>query len=218
MNKKIAVIDYDAGNTMSVIKALEYLGTDVVLTRDSKTLVSADKIIFPGVGAYFDAMKKLESYQLQETISELINGGQPFLGICLGMQLLFNSSEETIGSDSSESCIEGLHILDGNIVKFPDSLTEPSGEILKIPHMGWNSLHITNPQSKLLQGIPEGSFAYFVHSYYLHAADTADVCATCYYGIDFDCAVEKGNIFGCQFHPEKSGDTGLQILKNFCEL
>lgn len=208
---KVSVIDYDAGNTMSVVKALEYLGMNVELTGDKKSLVSSDRIVFPGVGAYFDAMKKLEKNGLIDCIKEIVSKGTPFLGICLGMQMLFDYSEETIGlSDASIKSVPGLGILGGSISKFDDNMG------LKIPHMGWNSLDFTGNSKVLFKDIPNNSYVYFVHSYYLKAGNVSDVAATCKYGIDFDAAVEKGNIMGCQFHPEKSGDTGLQILKNFC--
>ena len=208
---KVSVIDYDAGNTMSVVKALEYLGMNVELTGDKKSLVSSDRIVFPGVGAYFDAMKKLEKNRLIDCIKEIVSKGTPFLGICLGMQMLFDYSEETIGlSDASIKSVPGLGILGGSISKFDDNMG------LKIPHMGWNSLDFTGNSKVLFKDIPNNSYVYFVHSYYLKACNVSDVAATCKYGIDFDAAVEKGNIMGCQFHPEKSGDTGLQILKNFC--
>jgi len=209
---KVAVIDYDAGNTLSVIKALEFLGMDVELTRDAKVLRSCEKVIFPGVGAYFDAMQKLKEYKLTETVKELALSDTPFLGICLGMQLLFDSSEESIGSGSDEGNIEGLRLLRGNIKLFKD--LEP----YKIPHMGWNSINAVKPDSRLFKGLPASPYVYFVHSYYLKAENREDVLATADYGITFDCAVEKGNLFGCQFHPEKSGDVGLEILKNFCEV
>ncbi len=210
--ERIAVIDYDAGNTLSVVKALEYLGMNVELTRDKNQLLSCERIIFPGVGAYFDAMKKLEEYNLLGIIKEAVDKGTPFLGICLGMQLLFDSSEETIGAGRNVAFVDGLHLLEGNICKFKDIAP------LKIPHMGWNSINIENNNSRLFKNLPNNPYVYFVHSYYLNAKKRSDVAATAEYGIKFDCAVERNNIFGCQFHPEKSGDTGLQILKNFCTI
>ena len=209
---KVAVIDYDAGNTLSVIKALEFLGMDVELTRDAKALRSCEKVIFPGVGAYFDAMQKLKEYKLTDTVKELALSDTPFLGICLGMQLLFDSSEERIGSDNADRDVDGLKLLRGNIKLFKD--IEP----YKIPHMGWNSVNVVKPDSRLFKGLPASPYVYFVHLYYLKAEDRSDVLATADYGITFDCAVEKGNLFGCQFHPEKSGDIGLEILKNFCNV
>ena len=211
---KVSVIDYDAGNTMSVIKALDYLGMKVELTRDPKKLLGSDHIIFPGVGAYFDCMQKLNEYNLFDTLKQIVDKEIPMLGICLGMQLLFESSEETIGcSDISKKSIEGLGFLKGNITKFSDDYS------LKIPHMGWNSINILKPESsRLFTGIDNESYVYFVHSYYLTASNRNEVAATCTYGNTFDAAVESGNLFGCQFHPEKSGEQGLKILANFCNI
>jgi len=197
----IAIIDYDAGNIKSVEKALFSLGEEVVITRDAEKILSADGVILPGVGAFGDAMEKLHSYGLVEIIKKCVNNGTPFLGICLGLQLLFESSEESPG-------VEGLHILDGKILRIPDA---PG---LKIPHIGWNDLSFPNA-GKLFQGLPENSYVYFVHSYYLQAADEKIVTATTEYGIHIHASVEKGNVYACQFHPEKSSDVGLQILKNF---
>ena len=197
----IAIIDYDAGNIKSVEKALLSLGEEVVITRDADKILSADGVILPGVGAFGDAMEKLHSYGLVEIIKKCVNNGTPFLGICLGLQLLFESSEESPG-------VEGLHILDGRILRIPDA---PG---LKIPHIGWNDLSFPNA-GKLFQGLPENSYVYFVHSYYLQAADEKIVTATTEYGTHIHASVEKGNVYACQFHPEKSSDVGLQILKNF---
>ena len=197
----IAIIDYDAGNIKSVKKALLSLGEEVVITRDAEKILSADGVILPGVGAFGDAMEKLHSYGLIEIIKKCVNNGTPFLGICLGLQLLFESSEESPG-------VEGLHILDGRILRIPDA---PG---LKIPHIGWNDLSFPNV-GKLFQGLPENSYVYFVHSYYLQAADEKIVTATTEYGTHIHASVEKGNVYACQFHPEKSSDVGLQILKNF---
>lgn len=200
----IAIIDYDAGNLKSVEKAFIHLGEQVKITRDKKEILTADKVILPGVGAFKDAMDKLSRYELVDTIREVAASKKPFLGICLGMQLLFESSEEGMG-------VEGLSILEGNIVKIPDQ------EGLKIPHMGWNSLDI-KPGTKLYQGIEDGSYVYFVHSFYLKAKNEADVAATTEYSTKIHASVEKGNIFGCQFHPEKSGEVGLKILSNFAKI
>ncbi len=197
----IAIIDYDAGNLRSVEKALASLGEAPVVTRERETLLKADKVILPGVGAFGDAMERLRQYDLVEPIRTIAARGTPFLGICLGLQLLFESSEESPG-------VEGLGILPGRILRFP------GGPGLKIPHMGWNSLRIT-PGARLFQGISEGAYVYFVHSYYLKAADEAIVAASAEYGVSFHAAVERGMVFACQFHPEKSGQTGLRILKNF---
>lgn len=200
----IAIIDYDAGNLMSVKKAFDYLGQESVITRDKETLLSADKVILPGVGAFSDAMEKLKNYGLIEVIHKIIAKGTPFFGICLGLQLLFERSDEAPG-------VEGLCVLKGSINRIPD------GEGLKIPHMGWNSLEI-KPDTKLFKGIPNQSYVYFVHSYYLEATDKSIVAATTEYGVNIHASVEKDNVFACQFHPEKSGEVGLTILKNFAEL
>lgn len=200
----IAIIDYDAGNLKSVEKACIRLGFDTVVTRDRDKILSADKIILPGVGAFGDAMEKLKGYGLEKVIKEAVGLGKPFLGICLGLQLIFESSEETPG-------VSGLGLIKGKIVRIPDT---PG---LKIPHIGWNDIKI-KPESRLFKNVSDGAYVYFVHSYYLQAEDEADVAATTEYGAHIHAAVEKGNIFATQFHPEKSGDIGLQILKNFCSL
>ena len=200
----IAIIDYDAGNIKSVEKALLSMGETPVLTRDPEVILQADHIILPGVGSFGDAMENLNKFGLIDVIHEAINRKIPFLGICLGLQLLFESSEETPG-------VAGLGILKGKIVRIPE------GPGLKIPHMGWNSLKI-NPDSKLLKGIPEDTYVYFVHSYYLKAKHIEDVAATTDYIVPVHAAVEHDNIFATQFHPEKSGDVGLEILKNFVSI
>lgn len=200
----IAVIDYDAGNIKSVEKALQYLGETAVITRDAETILSADGVILPGVGAFGDAMEKLEAYGLTEVIHRCVEKEIPFLGICLGLQLLFESSEESPG-------VKGLHILDGTIRKIP------AKQGIKVPHMGWNNLSFPN-RGRLFENIPEDSFVYFVHSYYLQAAEPETVTATTKYGVTIHASVEKGNVFACQFHPEKSSGTGLQILRNFIEV
>ena len=200
----IAIVDYDAGNIKSVEKALQFLGQEPVVTRDKETLLQAEKVIVPGVGAFGDAMGKMHQYGLVEVLREIAAKGTPLLGICLGLQLFFESSEETPG-------VEGLGLLPGKIVRIPDK------EGFKIPHMGWNSIQI-NPASRLLKGIEEGAYVYFVHSYYLQAENEADVAATTDYVVNIHAAAEHENIFATQFHPEKSGEIGLQILKNFFEL
>lgn len=200
----IAIIDYDAGNLKSVEKALIHLGQDVIITRDKTILLSADKVILPGVGSFGDAMQKLHHYQLVDTIKQIVANGTPFFGICLGLQLLFERSDECSG-------IEGLSILKGDILKIPDSVG------LKIPHMGWNSISI-KPDSRLFKGIPDQSYVYFVHSYYLKVEEESDVAATTHYSTLIHASVEKDNVFACQFHPEKSGEVGLQILKNFATI
>jgi glutamine amidotransferase len=200
----IAIIDYDAGNLRSVEKALHHLGQETIITRNREELLKADKIILPGVGAFGVAMDKLNHYNLVDTIQEAADSGKPFLGICLGMQLMFESSEESNG-------IKGLGLLQGKIVRIPDC------EGLKIPHIGWNSLTI-NPKAKLFQGIENNAYVYFVHSFYLKASNKEEVAATTHYSTLIDASAEKGNLFGCQFHPEKSGEAGLKILENFAEL
>lgn len=200
----IAIVDYDAGNIKSVEKALQFLGQEPVVTRDKETLLQAEKVIVPGVGAFGDAMGKMHQYGLVEVLREIAAKGTPLLGICLGLQLFFESSEETPG-------VEGLGLLPGKIVRIPDK------EGFKIPHMGWNSIQI-NPASRLLKDIEEGAYVYFVHSYYLQAENEADVAATTDYVVNIHAAAEHENIFATQFHPEKSGEIGLQILKNFIEL
>lgn len=200
----IAIIDYDAGNLRSVEKALQSLGEKVTVTRERDVILSADKVILPGVGAFADAMENLHRFGLVEVIKEVVAKGPPFMGICLGMQLLFERSDEGEG-------VEGLGILKGEILRIPDC------EGLKIPHMGWNSLDIT-PGATLFQGIGEHPYVYFVHSYYLKAADEAVVAATTEYSTHIHASVEKDNVYACQFHPEKSGRTGLAILKNFAAL
>ena len=200
----IAIIDYDAGNLKSVEKALLALGEDVLVTRDREKLLAADKVILPGVGNFGDAMEKLKSYGLVSVIHELAEMGKPFLGICLGLQLLFERSDEAPG-------VEGLGILKGEIMRIPD------GEELKVPHIGWNSLHLQN-DGRLFRNLPAEPYVYFVHSYYLKAEDPEIVKATTEYGVTIDASVEQGNVFACQFHPEKSSRVGLKILENFAKL
>ena len=200
----IAIIDYDAGNLKSVEKALILLGEDIVVTRGHDTIMKADKAILPGVGSFGDAMNKLNEYNLVDTIHEFVQTKKPFLGICLGLQLMFDSSDETPD-------VKGLSLLPGKIVRIPQV------DDLKIPHMGWNSLDIT-PGTRLFDGIANGSYVYFVHSYYLVADNEDVVAATTEYGVHIHAAVEKDNIFACQFHPEKSSDVGLKILSNFAKL
>jgi len=200
----IAIIDYDAGNLKSVEKALEHLGEEAVITRDKQQILKADKVILPGVGAFGDAMEKLQYYQLIDIIKEVAASKTPFLGICLGLQLLFERSDESEG-------VEGLSILKGEILKIPDCIG------LKIPHMGWNSLSI-KPETKLFRGIEEDSYVYFVHSYYLKAKDDNIVTSTTNYSTLIHASIQKDNVYACQFHPEKSGDVGLKILKNFASI
>ena len=200
----VAIIDYDAGNIKSVEKAIQFLGEEAIITRNSDEILSASHVILPGVGAFGDAMEKLHKYGLIPIIHEVVERDIPFLGICLGLQLMFDRSEETPG-------VEGLSILKGEIKRIPDK------EDLKIPHIGWNSLKYPNV-GRLYKDIPEDSYVYFVHSYYLDAEEKDIVVATTEYGTNIHASVEKGNVFACQFHPEKSSDVGLAILKNFIEL
>ena len=193
------VIDYDAGNIKSVEKALDFLGESVVVTRDKQTILQADRVILPGVGAFGDAMEKIRRYHLESVLKEVVQNGTPFLGICLGLQLLFDSSEETPKA-------KGLGILKGKIEHIPDAK-------LKVPQIGWNSLHFPK-NGRLFEGISENAFVYFVHSYYLQAEEDI-VTATTEYGVEIHASVEKGNVFACQFHPEKSSKVGLRMLENF---
>lgn len=200
-----AIIDYDAGNIRSVEKALLALGEEAIVTRDKDIILNADRVILPGVGSFGDAMNKIRSYELEDVIKDVINKGTPFLGICLGLQLMFERSDESKG-------VSGLGILKGEILRIPD---EPG---LKVPHIGWNSLNYPNI-GKLYQGIPEQSYVYFVHSYYLKAEEDDIVVAATEYGNTLiHASVEKNNVFACQFHPEKSSEVGLTILKNFINI
>ena len=200
----IAIIDYDAGNIKSVEKAVDLLGQESVVTADSEEIFRADKVILPGGGAFGDAMGNLRRTGLDDVIRQVVRKGTPFLGICLGLQLLFERSDEAPG-------VEGLGILKGEILHIPDK------EGLKIPHMGWNSLHLEHG-GRLFRGVEEGAYVYFVHSYYLKAAEEEIVKASTEYSVHIHASVEKDNVFACQFHPEKSSDVGLSILKNFVEL
>lgn len=200
----IAIIDYDAGNLKSVEKAFGALGQECVVTRDFHEIEQADKVILPGVGSFGMAMEQLKKYELDKVIKEVTADKVPFLGICLGLQLLFEGSDESCG-------VEGLHLLDGKILRIPDA------EGLKIPHIGWNSLELVNG-GRLFKNLAEKPYVYFVHSYYLNAAEESIVKATAEYGVTIHASVEKDNIFACQFHPEKSSTVGLQILQNFANL
>lgn len=197
----IAIIDYDAGNIKSVEKALQFLGEETVITRDRDTILSADGVILPGVGAFGDAMGKLREYGLVNVIHECVDRQIPFMGICLGLQLMFESSEESPG-------VEGLSLLAGRIVRIPGD----GG--LKVPHIGWNNLHLCNG-GELFKGLEENPYVYFVHSYYLQAEEPEIVKAVARYGVPIHAAVEKGRLFACQFHPEKSSTVGMTILHNF---
>jgi len=201
----IGIIDYDAGNIKSVEKAMLRLGEKPVITRDHNILLQADKVILPGVGAFGNAMEKIHEYGLYDVIHKIVEKKTPFLGICLGLQLLFDRSDESPG-------VEGLGILKGEILRIPDN-----NGTLKIPHIGWNSLQYPN-KGKLFAGINEDAYVYFVHSYYLKAQDADIVTATTEYGTTIHASVEKDNVFACQFHPEKSSTVGLKILDNFIHL
>lgn len=200
----VAIIDYDAGNIRSVEKAVALLGHEAVVTRDRDTILSSDHVILPGVGAFGDAMEKLQRFGLVDVIREAVDRQLPFLGICLGLQLMFESSEEAPG-------VAGLGLLPGKILRIPER------EGLKIPHIGWNSLTFPN-QGRLFQGITEGAYVYFVHSYYLQAEDSQIVTAATEYGTKIHASVEQDNLFACQFHPEKSSEIGLKILQNFLSI
>lgn len=197
----IAILDYDAGNLKSVEKALQFLGQESVITRDRQKVASCDKVILPGVGSFGAAMEQLRKYEIDKMLEEAVAEKKPLLGICLGLQLLFDGSSESEG-------VEGLHILEGDILRIPDK------EGLKIPHIGWNSLELSN-QGRLFDGVEENSYVYFVHSYYLKAKEAPIVKASTTYGVSIHASVEKDNIFACQFHPEKSSRVGLKILSNF---
>ena len=200
----IAIIDYDAGNLKSVEKALQFLGQECVITRAFHEIKKADKVILPGVGSFGDAMSQLKKFELDKVIHEVAAEQKPFLGICLGLQLLFEGSEESDG-------VEGLHLLDGEILRIPEQ------DGLKIPNIGWNSLDLQN-NGRLFENLNGNPFVYFVHSYYLKAREESIVKATIEYSTHIHASVEKDNIFACQFHPEKSGTVGLQILSNFAKL
>lgn len=200
----VAIIDYDAGNIRSVEKAVARLGHEAVVTREREIILAADHVILPGVGAFGDAMEKLQRFGLAEVIREAVDRKLPFLGICLGLQLLFESSGEAPG-------VAGLGLLPGKIVRIPE------GDGVKIPHIGWNSLTFPN-RGRLFEGIAEGAYVYFVHSYYLQAGDEQIVTAATAYGTLIHASVERENLFACQFHPEKSSETGLKILENFLSI
>ena len=201
----IAVIDYGAGNLQSVVKALKYIDCDCVVTNDREKILSCDGAVLPGVGAFEDAMNSMNSTGAGESVKEFVKSGKPFLGICLGLQLLFDKSEENPDA-------RGLGLLKGSITKIPND-----NGMLKIPHMGWNSLDIKKHDG-LFRGIEGEPYVYFVHSYYLRADEESIVSSRTHYGVDIDASVSCGNIYATQFHPEKSGKTGLRILKNFAEM
>ena len=200
----VTIIDYDAGNLRSVENALQFLGEEAKITRDPQEILKADKVILPGVGAFGDAMEKLHKYNLVSVIREVNEKQIPFLGICLGLQLLFEESDETPG-------VKGLCVLPGKIKAIPPK------KGFKIPHMGWNYIQIKEG-ARLFQGIPQDAYVYFVHSYACEAQRPEDVLTTTEYGRPFHSAVQRGNVMGMQFHPEKSGLTGQRLLRNFVEM
>ncbi len=208
-SKRIAVIDYDMGNLRSVQKGFEKVGASAVVTRDPALIADSTHVVLPGVGAFRDCMKNLERYGLIEPIIKGIESGKPFLGICLGLQLLFEESEE-FGTH------RGLGVIKGKVVRFPPHM-KVEGEKLKVPHMGWNDISIKKP-SPFLRDIPDGSYLYFVHSYYCVPEDRSTVLTTTFYGLDFASGIAKDNIIACQFHPEKSQKVGLKLLENFSML
>lgn len=200
----IAIIDYGAGNVQSVYKAMKFIGCDCKITKDKDEILNAQGAILPGQGSFGDCMKSMDSFGIKDTVLDFIATGKPFLGICVGLQLLFSESEESEG-------VIGLNIFEGKIRRLPN------GEGLKIPHMGWNSLDILKPEG-IFEGVKSGSYVYFVHSYYLDSEDKSIVSAQTEYGVKIDCAVSRGNITATQFHPEKSGDVGLKMLRNFAKM
>jgi glutamine amidotransferase len=200
----IAIIDYGVGNLGSVDKAMKFIGLKTEITSDTGTIKKADGVVLPGVGAFSAAMASLERHGLVQAVKDIVREGRLFLGICLGMQMLFEYSEEG-------GKVEGLGLFRGAVKALP------GGRGLKVPHMGWNSLD-TSGGCPLFDGLPDNPYVYFVHSYYLDAGDKSIVAATCEYGVTFDAAVGSGRVFATQFHPEKSGETGLTILKNWAGL
>ncbi len=202
----ITIIDYGMGNLRSVQKAFEQVGCDAVVTADPAVAAQADKLVLPGVGAFRDCMRNLTDGGFVAPIKAHIAAGKPFLGICLGLQLLFTESEEF-------GCHQGLGVIPGKVVRFPDGVQE-RGEPLKVPHMGWNRINIRQ-SAPLYRGVPDGSFVYFVHSYYVVPDDSSVIATETGYGQSFCSSIWRDNIMATQFHPEKSQAVGLQMLKNF---
>jgi glutamine amidotransferase len=205
----ITIIDYGMGNLRSVQKGFEKAGFDAMVTADPKVVLEADKVVLPGVGAFPDCMRNLEQGGFVEPLLKVVREGRPFLGICLGLQLLFTESEEF-------GIHKGLDLIPGRVVRFPEGMVD-HGESLKVPHMGWNQISFRK-HPPLFQGIDEGSNFYFVHSYYVRPDDESTVALMSEYGLEFCAAVWKDNIVATQFHPEKSQELGLRILKNFGEM
>jgi glutamine amidotransferase len=204
----IAIIDYGMGNLRSVQKGFEKVGFEAVVTADPKVVLAADKVVLPGVGAFGDCMRNLEQGGFVEPILKVIQDGRPFLGICVGMQLLLTDSVEF-------GLHQGLNVIPGHVLRFPEGMVE-NGEELKVPHMGWNQLTFRR-RTPVFAGIEDGTNVYFVHSYYEKPDDEGVVVATSNYGFEFCAAICKDNIVATQFHPEKSQEMGLRILKNFGE-
>ncbi len=203
----IAIVNYGMGNLRSVQKALEHLGATAHITSEPADLRAADAVVLPGVGAFGAAMQRLDESGLTPALRRVIESGKPFLGICLGLQLLFESSSESPG-------VSGLGVLKGRVVGFAETPDFP----MRVPHMGWSRLRLAQPDSPLWRGVPDGAYVYFVHSYYPAPDDNGVITAYCDYGLRFACAVGAGNLHAVQFHPEKSSDTGLHILRNFLSL
>lgn len=201
----IAVIDYGAGNLRNVCKALEHIGAAITLTADARVIDRADKVVLPGVGAFADCLMGLQQRKLIEPCLAAARSGRPFLGICVGMQLLFEAGEE-MGE------WPGLGLIPGRIVRFDARLAT---QRLPVPHIGWNRVRLAQPSHPIFAGIANGSYAYFAHSYHAAPDDAADVIATADYGYDFPAVVARGNVWGIQFHPEKSQAVGLAMLRNF---
>ena len=205
---RAVMIDYGVGNLRSVQKAFQRVGLPVEITSDPKQVAQAHVLILPGVGAFARAMDNLRAAGLVEPIREGIRQGKPFLGICLGLQLLFSASEERVGFAGAEGeNPQGLHVVEGVVRRFPP--------VLKVPQMGWNRARVTRPGVPLYEGLPEDPYVYFVHSYYVDPVDKEWVAATTHYGLEFASVIWKDNVFGIQFHPEKSSRVGLQMLANF---
>lgn len=206
----IAIIDYDMGNLRSVQKGFERAGHKCIVTRNPKDISNASHVVLPGVGAFKGCMDNLKNYGLVEPILAVIKSGKPFLGICLGLQLLFSEGEEF-------GMHKGLDVIKGRVVRFSSELRTPNSELLKIPHMGWNDIKIEK-RPPVLTDIADGSYFYFVHSYYVVPKDDGVIATKTNYGVEFVSSIWKDNIFACQFHPEKSQKVGLKILKNFGDI
>lgn len=206
----IAIIDYGMGNLRSVQKGFEKVGHNAVVTSDKAAIMDASHVVLPGVGAFPDCMRNLEEKGLLDVVPKVVNSGRPFLGICLGLQLLFTESEEF-------GVHRGLDIIKGRVIRFGSELRTPNSELLKVPHMGWNTVTVRK-RVAVLEGIEEGSYFYFVHSFYVVPEDENIVATTTGYGVEFVSSVSRDNLFATQFHPEKSQEKGLRILKNFGDI